>query len=365
MAGKITIQDIAQMAGVSKTTVSRVLNQRPDVNPETRERILHIMDQQGFFPSLAAAGLAGGRSRLIGALVSVSHWTLISEIMRGITEVIDQSPYELVLYSVNVSNDTKNYGEVVDRILATQLTAGILAIYPGEAASRLVDLCRNGFPVVMFDDQVIPPADVSWVGADQRAGAYEATCHLIRQGHRRIAHIQGPLKYQVSLDRYHGYCDALLEAGIELDADLVLQGDFTSVEGKECASRFFALVGNRPTALFAANDLMAYGALSAASECGLRVPEDVAVVGYDDISFSIHTQPPLTTVRQPLQEMGKRSIELLLDIIDPPELKIRPWNHKSASRVQCDVAPSTTAMSPAHIKLSTSLVVRASCGAIE
>ncbi|GCE23983.1 LacI family DNA-binding transcriptional regulator [Dictyobacter kobayashii] len=156
MAGKITIQDIAQMAGVSKTTVSRVLNHRPDVNPETRERILHIMDQQGFFPSLAAAGLAGGRSRLIGALVSVVHWPLIPEIMRGIAEVIDQSSYELVLYSVNSNDDGKDYSEVIDRILATKLTAGLLAIYPGQFTPHLADLCRDGFPVVMFDDQVHP-----------------------------------------------------------------------------------------------------------------------------------------------------------------------------------------------------------------
>ncbi|GCE28459.1 LacI family transcriptional regulator [Dictyobacter alpinus] len=365
MAGKITIQDIAQLAGVSKTTVSRVLNERPDVNPETRERILQIMDQQGFFPSLAAAGLAGGRSRLIGALVSVSHWPLIPEIMKGITEVIDQSPYELVLYSVNASNDKKDFSEVIDRILATKLTAGILAIYPGQSASHLAELCREGFPVVMFDDQVNPPEDISWVGADQRTGAYEATRHLLQQGHRRIAHIQGPLKYQVSLDRYNGYCDALTEAGIELDPELVLQGDFMPTGGKECTTQLLTALGKRPTAIFVASDLMAYGALSTITECGLRVPDDIALIGYDDIPFSMHAQPALTTVRQPFYEMGKCSIELLLRMIDPPETKVRSWNHKSALRPQSDIAAPVLPMSPVHIKLSTNLVVRASCGAIQ
>lgn len=361
--GKITIQDIAQMAGVSKTTVSRVLNQRPDVNPETRERILQIMDQQGFFPSLAASGLAGGRSRLIGALISVIHWPLIPEIMKGITEVIDQSPYELVLYSVNAGNDRKDYSDVIERILATKLTAGILAIYPGQSATHLAELCREGFPLVMFDDQINPPEDISWVGADQRAGAYEATRHLLRQGHRRIAHIQGPLQYQVSLDRYQGYCDALAEAGIDLDPELVLQGDFMPTGGKECTIQLLQALEKRPTAIFAASDLMAYGALSTIIECGLRVPEDVAVIGYDDIPFSMHAQPALTTVRQPLHEMGKRSIELLLQMIEPPEIKARPWNHKSALRLQGAMAAPVLPTSPVHIKLSTSLVVRASCGA--
>ncbi|GCF08449.1 LacI family DNA-binding transcriptional regulator [Dictyobacter arantiisoli] len=359
MAGKITIQDIAQMAGVSKTTVSRVLNHRPDVNPETRERILHIMDEQGFFPSLAAAGLAGGRSRLIGALVSVSHWPLIPEIMRGIAEVVDQTPYELVLYSSNAGNDAKNYGEVIDRIQATKLTAGLLAIYPGQATPHLADLCRQGFPVVMFDDQGVPPDDVSWVGADQRTGAYQATRHLLQQGHRRIAHIQGPLKYQVSLDRYQGYCDALAEEQVEIEPEFVLQGDFTTPGGKECASQFFAQIGCRPTAIFASNDLMAYGALSAVVESGLRVPEDVAVVGFDDISFSVHSQPPLTTVRQPLYEMGKRSIEVLLSMIDPPEPQTRPWNHKSAPRIQ---GVNALPVAPVHVRLATNLVMRASSG---
>jgi LacI family transcriptional regulator len=359
MAGKITIQDIAHLAGVSKTTVSRVLNHRPDVHPETRIRILNIMNEQGFFPSLTAAGLAGGRSRLIGALVSVSHWPLISEIMRGISEVIDQSTYELVLYSFNRDNDQKTYGEVIDRILATQLTAGLLAIYPGQATSHLAELCREGFPVVMFDDQCVPPGDVSWVGADHRTGAYEATCHLIQQGHRRIAHIQGPLKFQVSLDRYQGYCDALKEASIELDPTLVVQGDFTSRGGKECAQQLLSCVAQRPTAIFAGNDLMAYGTLAAAIACGLQVPQDVAVVGFDDISFSVNLQPPLTTVRQPLYEMGKRSMEVLLSMIDPPIVNAQPWNQKSIHHVQ-GAAIATT---PVHVMLATNLIVRASSGA--
>lgn len=362
MAGKITIQDIAYLAGVSKTTVSRVLNHRPDVNPETRVRVLNIMNEQGFFPSLTASGLAGGRSRLIGALVSVWHWPLIPEIMRGISEVVDQSPYELVLYSFNESNDQRNYSEVIDRILATKLTAGLLAIYPGQVTPHLSELCHQGFPVVMFDDQCVPPGDVSWVGADQQTGAYEATCHLIQQGHRRIAHIQGPLKFQVTLDRYQGYCDALLEAGIELDTSLVLQGDFTSNGGKECARQLLSCVDARPTAIFAGNDLMAYGTLAAAIGCGLRVPQDVAIVGFDDISFSVHLQPPLTTVRQPLYEMGKRSMEVLLNMIDPPVVNARPWNQKSSQNLPGAVAIPTT---PVHVRLATNLVVRASSGSAQ
>jgi len=359
MTRKITIHDIAKQAGVSKATVSRVLNHKPDVDPMTRERILRIMNEQGFVPSIVATGLAGGRSRMIGVLIPALTWPLIPEIMRGVAEVIDHTAYELVLYSINSSNHEKDRSDVIDRILATRLVAGLLAIYPGHTAPHLQALYKQGVPVVMLDDQNLPPADIPWVGADQRVGAYEATQHLIRQGHRHIAHIQGPLRYQVSLDRYQGYCQALVDAGIELDPDLVVQGDFMSESGKECASYLFEREGHRPTAIFAGSDLMAYGVLAAAEQYGLRVPEDVALVGFDDIELSSHMQPALTTVRQPLYEMGQSAIEMLLELLDASS----PTFHERYSKFGSSpsLQGSETVVST-HIQLATNLVVRASCG---
>jgi LacI family transcriptional regulator len=359
MAEKLTILDIARLAGVSKATVSRVLNQKPDVDPATRERILHIMEEQGFVPSIAASGLAGGRSRLLGALVPSLTWPLIPELMRGVGEVVGSTSYELILYSVTDVNHEKDRSDVIDRIIGTRLVAGLLAVFPGPSAKHLAELHSRDFPVVLIDDQGIPPAGTPWISVDNRVGAYEVTRHLICLGHRRIAHIQGPLKYQVSHDRYQGYCDALNEAGISLDPTLVLEGDFMPPTGRTCANAFFDLPAEqRPTAIFAGSDYMAYGAISAAEQRGLRVPEDIAIVGFDDNPSSAHMEPALTTVRQPFYEMGRRASEILLTLVDAPRL-VNGLNHNGRT----PGVPMSIFEESICIKMPTSLIVRASCGA--
>lgn len=352
MAGKPTIDDIARIAGVSKTTVSRVLNHKPDVDPATRQHILKIVEEQGYVPSITASGLAGGRSRLIGMLVPSFTWPNIPDLMRGIAGVIEQTPYELVLYSINETNVEQNRNEVINRIFATQLTAGLLAIFPGQQASASITrLYNKGFPVVVIDDQVAQTTP--WVSADNVTGAYLAVRHLVRLGHRRIAHIQGPPEYLVSQDRYNGYRQALLEAGITPDPELVLQGDFMPLSGRASASAFFAMpLEKRPTAIFASTDQMAYGVLAAAEAHGLNVPQDIALVGFDDDEPSVHIRPPLTTVRQPSFEMGQRGIELLLSMLQTT----RERELESPGKTLLETTPT-------RILLPTHLVVRASCGA--
>jgi LacI family transcriptional regulator len=346
MAG--TINDIARLAGVSKATVSRVINQKPDVDPATRARILRIMDEQGFTPSITAAGLAGGRTRLIGMLLPSLTWPLMPEIMRGVAEIVEQSPYELVVYSVSHEQDRS---AVIDRILAAKLSEGLLAVYPGQATAHLSALHESGYPVVMLDDQGAPTGSTPWVGADNRSGAYIAVKHLIAIGHHRIGHIKGRAGYQCSDDRYQGYCDALAEAGIPLDPELVVQGDFLVTGGAACAEQLLAL-RERPTAIFAASDDTAFGALSAAAEAGLRIPDDVALVGFDDTMPASFTRPALTTVRQPFFEMGKRAATLLLDAVNALRQPIPPSWH-TAQRISA----------PHREFLPTRLVVRDSCGA--
>src|SRR6266446_4275872 len=298
MRKKSTIDDIARLAGVSRTTISRVLNHKPDVDPATRERILRIIEEQNFVPSTTASKLTKNRSRLIGMLIPAWAWWMISDLAPGIIEYIKQTPYELVLYSINDEDIERDRSEVINRLLATQLTAGLLAAFPARASQHLTQLYKQGFPVVIIDDQEVQTTP--WVGADNTGGAHAAVRHLISLGHRRIAHIQGPPEYLVSQDRYQGYCQALLEAGITPDPDLVLAGDFMPPSGHVCASKFFELpVEKRPTAIFAASDQMAYGVLVAAEEYGLVIPQDVALVGFDDDAPSAHVHPPLTTIRQP------------------------------------------------------------------
>lgn len=366
MAKKLTIQDIARLAGVSHSTVSRVLNKKPDVDVTTRERVLQVMQEQGYVPNLAAAQLAGGRSQILGVLVpslawpfipdimqgvvgASLHWPLIPEIMRGVTEFIGETSYELLLYSISRHKDHR---DVINRILATQLVSGLLAILPGEAADDLMRAHEQELPLVVIDDQGVVNG-LPWVGTDNRYGAYLAVKHLIGLGHRRIGHIRG--LFACSEERYQGYCDALREAGLPLDPALVLQGDFEIASGQACARVFFAMP-ERPTAIFVGNDQMAYGVLAAAEQRGVRVPHDVAVVGFDDIPLSAHIRPALTTVRQPFFEMGQCAAELLLSLADPNA----SFPHHSSAVMQTLAAKQDQ---PPRIQLATSLTVRESCGA--
>lgn len=347
------IQDIARLAGVSKTTISRVLNNKPDVDPATRERILRIIEEQNFIPSMAAAGLASGRRQLIGMLIPSFSWPLIPELMRGVADVLEDTSYELVLYSIKDTDREQDHSEVINRVLATQLTAGVLAVFPGTASAELTRLYTQGFPVVIVDDQRVQTTPS--IGVDNLTGAYTAVWHLIKLGHRRIAHIAGPPAYRASHERYEGYRKALLEAGITPDPELALEGDFMPPSGRACASKLLALpAGKRPTAIFAATDQMAYGVIAAAEECGLSIPRDIALVGFDDDSPSIHVHPSLTTVRQPYYEMGEQGLKLLLSLLD-------------ASRDNAGITRSNSKaveeMQPTRILLATNLVVRASCGA--
>jgi LacI family transcriptional regulator len=356
MAGKLTIQDIARLAGVSKATVSRVLNHKPDVDPETRERILRIMDEQGFVPSIAASGLAGGRPRMIGVLAPTLIQPFVPEIVQGIAEVVERSSYELILYTISHEKDR---AAAVERLLDARLTAGLVAIVPGQASQRLTQLHEQGFPVVMIDDQNLPTS-APWVGADNRSGAYAAVRHLINLGHRRIAHIRGPLHWQCSHDRYQGYYQALIDAGIPPDPSLVFQGDFEPPSGRACAHQIFSM-DERPTAIFSGNDNMAWSVLDVAEEYGLRVPDDIAIVGFDDTAHSARTRPPLTTVRQPLDEMGQRAAELLLWLLESPRPVASGW-YTGAGSVRPPVSlPAYN--EPIRVQLPTSLVVRQSCGA--
>jgi len=355
MTSKVTIQDIARLAGVSKATVSRVLNHKPDVDPETRERILRIMDEHEYVPNIAAAGLAGGRPRLVGVLVPSLTWPLMPQIMLGIGEGVEPSSYEVVLYSMSQNQDRS---AIIDRILAAKLTSGLLAVFPGPSSEHLKELHDQGFPVVMMDDQG-QPGEMPWIGTDNRAGAYSAVRHLLDLGHRRIGHIQGPSHYQVSRDRFRGYCDALREVGLTPDPELLSRGDFKPPSGRVAGLELLRK-SERPTAIFAGNDEMAYGVLAAAEEVGLHVPEDLAVVGLDDIAPSQHVRPALTTVRQPLYEMGRRGMELLLSLVESP----RPV---ASARLSGTLGSSQHHMpartNPIRIQLPSALVVRESCGA--
>jgi LacI family transcriptional regulator len=367
MPRKTTIRDIARLAGVSTATISRVLNQKPGVDAETRERVLRIVQEQSYVPSMTASSLAGGRSRLLGVLVPSLTWPLMPNIMQGMAEVVEQTDYELVLYSISHRTDRSAF---IDRILAARLIDGLIAAYPDgdaraetagdvdrHASHHLEALYQQGFPVVILDDQSLP-GKTPWVGPDNRVGAYEAVQHLVRLGHRRIAYIQGPVQYQCSHDRYAGYRQALEQAQIAADPALVVQGDFTTHSGRDAAIHLLSLP-DLPSAVFAANDQMAHGVLAVAREQGLRLPEDLAVIGFDDTMLAANTLPPLTTVRQPFEDMGKSAAELLLALIDVPRMLGPGWQNLVTHLTR---ARGAGGADPMHVQLPTKLVIRQSCG---
>ena len=357
MASRVTIQDIARLAGVSKATVSRVINQKPDVDVATRERILHIMDEYDFVPNAAAAGLAGGQTNLVGVLVPSLTWPLMPQVMLGIAESVEQSMYELVLYSMSQQQD---YPMVLNQIVNSRLITALLAIFPGKAKDHLLRLHEQGFPLVMLDDQN-PLSPLPSVGTDHRAGAGAAVRHLIELGHRDIAHISGPLAYKVSRDRQVGYLEALHKEDIEVPPTFILEGDFKPSSGVVCGHRLLE-APRRPTAIFAANDEMAYGVMQAADDLGLRIPDDLAVVGFDDIASSAHMRPPLTTIHQPFYEMGQQSISLLLSQTEASRTRVPPSLHSMRAQKfdmpKLDMSPASP--EPIRIQLPSSLIVRAS-----
>ena len=354
MKQKLTIQDIAKLAGVSKATVSRVLNHKPTVDPEIRERVMKIVNERGFVPSITATVLRGGRTQLIGVLAPPLIQPFVPEIMLGVAEVTDRTSYEVVLYTMNPLH---KHSDVLDRILAMKLSTGLLAIMPGQLGGHLDYLSKQGVPIVTIEDQVAP-ISTPWIGIDNESSAYEATRYLLSLGHRRIGHILGPADYLCSHERYDGYSRALREAGLEPDPSLLWQGDFQHTGGRACAHQIFSLpLEDRPSAIFAANDQTALGLIDAAEQYGARIPDDRAVLGFDDMPIAAFAKPGLTTIRQPHREMGEIACELLLSFIDP----------KYPFRRNCETFSGTGEGGSKNMRilLPTKLIVRESCGAAQ
>jgi LacI family transcriptional regulator len=358
MREKLTIQDIARVAGVSKATVSRVLNNNPSVAPVIAERVMSVVQQYNFVPNVTATGLAGGHTSLIGVLAPSLTWPAVPEIMHGVAEYFECTSYEIVLYSIGFG---RNHTDVLDHILSMRMVAGLIAILPGKVSRHLTDLFQQGLPLVMIDDQE-KPADLPWVGIDNISSAYEATWHLIKLGHKRIAHISGPHHYDCAVERYQGYCQALEDAGIPIDPDLFVEGTFEPASGRKCATTIFSRERAQwPTAIFVANDQMAYGVLEVAEQQGIRIPEDVSLVGFDDNSFSARVRPSLTTIQQPFSDMGQKACEILFMMIEA-DRRMEKKQRRSASYTTRRLPKESTKEDPVRIHLPTSLVVRASSG---
>jgi LacI family transcriptional regulator, galactose operon repressor len=311
----VTIGDVAAQAGVSVATVSKVINGRYGVAPATLERVQAVIDELGYESSLVARSLRSRRTNVLGIVVADIE-PFSAELLKGAGAAIRERGYELIVYSGSGHGKDHSGWErrYISRLGGT-LTDGIILVTP-----TVVDV-DDGTPVVAVDPHT-GPSSLPSVHSDNLAGAITATRHLLELGHRRIGFLAGRPDLESARQREQGYRQALSDAGIAVDPNLIRVGDYELEMSQEPARQLLTLA-DRPTAVFAANDLSAMQTMHVARTLGLGVPGDVSVVGFDNIPESALIEPPLTTIDQSIQEMGRRAVELLIDVIDGATGRVR------------------------------------------
>jgi DNA-binding LacI/PurR family transcriptional regulator len=339
---RVTSQQVAKHAGVSRTTVSFVLNNvvGAGIPKETRQRVLRSALALGYVPNAAAKSLASGASQTIGLVVANTQHlqvdAFIPQVLYSLCQDSHDLGYRVLLETVEDVSKPGAY----DDLVRGQRIDGLIVINTRSDDAQLPDLIRRNFPVVLlgFADWATLGDRTGAIWTDARQASRRATEHLLQLGHSRIAHITfSPEDYHATQDRKRGYLDALQDAKLS-DQGLLEHGNYSADSGFEAANRLFKR-RQRPTALFAGNDTVAIGAMAAIRQLGLRIPEDVAVVGYDDIPIARHLAPALTTVRVSATEHGRLAIRILVQLMhSQPTDKVQQLLH-------------------------TPLIVRDSCGA--
>ena len=309
------IYDVARLARVSTTTVSKVLSNTPYVSEKTKQRVLDAMHDLQYSPNLAARGLTNNRTYVLGLIIPHDpdysfKDPFLLEIIRGVESVASNNEYNVLLSMSKKSSHRMTY----DRFLRTGYVDGIVTVETMKGELDEQELAESGIARVSAgyrEDR----QNINSVNCDDRRGGYEVTKHLLELGHRRIGVISGPANFIGAMEgRLEGACDALEEYGLTLHPDLLTYGDF-SIESGFRAAEPLLQGGHRPTAIFSMNDRMALGAISKARELGLHVPNDLSVVGFDDIPLTSVIDPPLTTIRQFPSEMAKIATQHLLTMI--------------------------------------------------
>lgn len=328
---RVTITDVAREAGVSVATVSKVLNGRDGVAPGTTLRVQGVIASLGYESSLVATSLRSRRTGVIGTLVA-DFEPFSAEILKGVATALHGSDLELLAYSARRSDSSAWENRSLRRLSGTLIDGAIL-VTPSVVAAP-VDI-----PVVAIDPHTGPDA-LPTVESDNLAGALNATRHLLELGHTRIGFVAGRPDLRSAQLREQGYREALAEAGVAFDPDLVRVGRYEDELARDAVRDLLASPA-RPTAVFAANDVSALATMEIAADLGLRVPEDLSVVGFDDIPEATRVVPALTTVRQHMHELGAIATEMLLTLLD--------------GRV-----PEST-----HVQLPTELIVRGSTARLD
>ncbi|NTV35814.1 MAG: LacI family transcriptional regulator [Anaerolineaceae bacterium] len=333
----LTLEDIAQISGVSRSTVSRVINCDDNVKDKTREKVMEVIQKYNFQPNLAARGLAAGRTNIIGLVIPAAVSTIFTDpyfplLTQGVSSACNVNDFSVMLWLAEPEYERR----MVRRIIHSGLLDGVIVSSTLMEDPIIRALIESKMQFVLIGRY--PGFDsVNILDVDNETSGQDATMHLIRSGRKRVATITGPQNMIAGFDRFQGYKAALSERGIPFSPELVSEGDFSEMSGYLCMRN---LLPSHPDAVFAASDMMAIGAMRAIAESGLRVPEDIAIVGFDDLPVAKNTNPALTSIRQPITRMGSLAVETLIDRITHPD------------------------QPPRRIILATELVIRNSCGTV-
>ncbi|MBN1564248.1 MAG: LacI family DNA-binding transcriptional regulator [Anaerolineae bacterium] len=342
------LEDIAAKAGVSRSTVSRVINNEPHVSEKTRHKVLAVIQAEGFTPNPAARALVTQRTQVIGVVIPQVPLILFEDayyfptLLQGISRVTNARDYSMLLWLGQADGDEERF---YNRIISNRLMDGVIIASAGENYPLIDHFLRVQTPFVLVERPARRHDQnrISYVTIDNIAAAREAVTHLIRLGHTRIGTITGNLAIADGIDRLEGYKQALYAAHLPVDNRLIAVGNFTYHSGYEGAQKLLAQVGDHQSgkaldAIFVASDIMARGVVEALQEAGLNVPDDIALVSFDDLPTAQQVRPPLTSVHHPVEEKGAHAADILIDLIEADDPV------------------------PQQIMLPTELIIRQSCG---
>jgi len=311
----VTIKDIAEEADVSVTTVSRVLNDKPDVSPNTRKNVLEKINELGYKPNSIARGLALQKTNTLGLIIPDISNPFFPDIARGVEDMANEKDYSVIF--CNTDNEQKKEKEAIDLMKEKQVD-GILLSLSTTNEKELKNLRKLEYPIVQIDRK-IPNINYPSITIDNVKSAYTATKYLIKNGHKKIAHITGDLETITGSQRLKGFKKAIFEKNLNLNKSYIKNGDYSKKSGYQ---NMLALLksNNPPTAVFIANDLMAVGAYQAVFKLNLSIPKDISIIGHDDIDVTKLVNPTLTTMSQPKYQLGNEAVQLLINEIESNKL---------------------------------------------
>jgi LacI family transcriptional regulator len=317
----VTLEEIARLAGVSRSTVSRVVNGDRRVSDTARARVQDVIRDHDYYPNAAARSLASRRMRVLGLLVSKSVGGLFTDpfypiLIQGTADACNAADHTLTML-LDTSDDGHAVEQLYGRVIRGRHVDGLVLACHAVDDPLVPRLQGDRIPFVLVGRH--PGAEVSFVDVDSRGAAHEAVAHLLGHGYRRIAMICGPPHLIASIDRHAGYVNALQEAAVPPAPSRVVFADFTQRGGHHAMQGLLQNGPDIPEAVFCASDALAFGAMAAIQEAGLRVPDDIAVMGFDGLAEGVETQPPLATVTQPVADFGREAVRMLLTLIEEPD----------------------------------------------